>query len=183
MMKPYLVFDYDGVIADSRESWYYSFKQTIKKLGSKQEITPDDLLRRAGPKTKETIEIFLPRNMRHKSAEGKEIIDKIVSTEGVEKANLCSNVKETLEELKKLGYKMSLLTNSDSAFVYPSLKKFGINNGLWDFVITADDIFPKKEDAIEFIAAANELETKNVSAIKFESKIFRRHATCGIFYF
>ena len=158
-MKPYLIFDYDGVIADSRESWFYSFKETLKKLGYKKEITPEDLMRVAGPKTEATIERFLGEKENSRGAEGKEIIDKIVSTKGVEKMNLCSNAKETLDKLQKLGYSMCLLTNSDAAFVYPSLKKVGLDSGIWDLVITADDTFPTKENAIGFIAAANGLKT------------------------
>ena len=155
-MKPYLIFDYDGVIADSKEAWFYSFKRTLEKLGYNN-IDISDFIKHAGPKTKETIESFLPEKDKPKSAEGKEIIDKIVATDGVEKMKLCSNAKETLLKLKKACYGMALLTNSDSAFVYPGLKKFGLDKGIWDFVITADDPFPTKEKAIAFIAASNEI--------------------------
>ncbi|HIJ97782.1 TPA: HAD family hydrolase [archaeon] len=155
-MKPYLIFDYDGVIADSKEAWFYSFKKTLENLGHNN-IDVGDFLKHAGPKTEATIESFLPQKDKHRAHEGKEIIDKIVAKEGVEKMRLCSNVKETLVELKKLGYKMSLLTNSDSAFVYPGLKKFGLDKEIWDFVITADDPFPTKEKAIAFIAASNQI--------------------------
>lgn len=160
-MQPCLIFDYDGVIANSKEAWLHSFKRAMERLGYKAEISQAEFLKKAGPKTKETIESFLPEKDKHKGAEGKEIIDEIVSTEGVEKATLCSNVTTMLSKLKKAGYSINLLTNSDAAFVYPGLKKFRLDRGVFDLVITADDPFQKKEAAIEFIATANEVETRD----------------------
>ncbi len=164
MKLPYLIFDYDGVIANSREAWLYSFRKTLKKL-SHDHVTAEEFTKHAGPKTEATIESFLPEKEKYKAKEGKEIIDGIISTEGVERLTLCRNAKKTLQDLKKAGYSMSLLTNSDAAFVYPGLKKFGLDKGIFDLVITADDTFETKEDAIEFIAAVNKIEASDCAYI------------------
>ena len=160
-MKPYLIFDYDGTIVDSRTMWGTAFLQTMKKLG--HPITEQELMAKMGPKTKELIEIFLPENEKRRAAEGKEIIDKIVSSDsGLKLAPLCPGAKETLKRLKANGHKMSLITNSDAAFVYESLKRFGLLNDIWDLVITADDPFLKKEESFKFITDVLELKTENV---------------------
>lgn len=158
-MKPLLIWDYDGVIINSKEAWLYAFQETMKKLGHK--FTLPQILDKVGPKTEKVIEMFLPEKEKHLAGKGKEIIDEVVSTEGLEKANLCPNAKEVLEKLRKQNFKMVLLTNSDSLFVYRGLEKFGLNGNLFDLVITADDPFENKEAAIRFILASFEYENGN----------------------
>ncbi len=148
-MKPYLIFDYDGTLVNSKQMWLEAFKEVMKKFG--HPMQDGDIKARMGPKTKDMIALCLPENEKEKAEQGKELIDKIVSSEqGLKIVNLTANAKETLEQLKKNGYKMSLVTNSDAAFVFASLSRFGIN-GFWDLIITADDPFAKKEEAFKFL--------------------------------
>ncbi|HIK00647.1 TPA: HAD family hydrolase [archaeon] len=155
-MKPYLIFDYDGTLVNSKEMWLSAFKEVMKKFG--HEMRNEDIKARMGPKTKEMIALCLPENEKQKAELGKEMIDQIVSSEkGLKLVNLCSNALETITALKKKGYKMSLVTNSDAAFVFASLKRFQIQDGFWDLIITADDPFAKKEDSFKFLTEALEL--------------------------
>src|SRR3989344_5187382 len=158
-MRPLIIWDYDGVIINSREAWLYGFEETMKRLGHK--FARPRILEKVGPKTEKVIEMFLPEGEKHRAAEGKKLIDEIVSTEGLERASLCPNAKEILEKLRKEKYDIVLLTNSDALFTYRGLEKFGLAKNIFDLVITADDPFETKEDAIKFILESFEYEGKN----------------------
>lgn len=153
MANKLLIFDFDGVIVSSKQMYLYAFKKTLARQGydySYEEIEP--LL---GQKTKKVISELIPesdKERERKIREAKEYIDKLCSSkECIDKVVLLPHAKEVVQKLFKQNYKLAILTNSDMSFVKTMLSKFSLNS-LWHKIITADDDFETKEDAILFLS-------------------------------
>ncbi len=178
-MKPYLIFDYDGTLVNSKEMWLTAFRDLMKKFG--HPMSNAEIKEKMGPKTKDMIAGCLPEKEKHKAEQGKELIDEFVSSdEGLKLVNLCDGAKETLQGLKAKGYKMSLVTNSDSAFVFESLKRFEILDGLWDIIVTADDPFATKVDSFNLLTELFGLKKENVFYIADKASDATLAKTAGV---
>jgi phosphoglycolate phosphatase-like HAD superfamily hydrolase len=143
--------------------YLYAFRKALAQQGydySYEEIRP--LL---GQKTKKVISDLIPESdegREEKIRKAKEYIDKLCSSkECIDRVVLLPHAKEVIQKLHEQDYILTILTNSDRSFVKTMLRKFSLNN-FWHKIITADDDFETKEDAILFLSKTFKVAMHNV---------------------
>lgn len=144
-----IIFDLDGVLIDTKQLYLYALQQSFAKYGynySYGQIEP--LL---GKRATIVISELIPK----KDNEGligkiKKNFDKICKEEGVSRVTLFPYVRESVEKLKKMNFKLVICTNNYRFFVDDILKKFSLIS-YWNRRITTDDGFKDKVNAITFL--------------------------------
>lgn len=143
-----IIFDFDGVLIESRRLYLYAFQKSLAKQGyrySCKQIMPF-----LGPRVEVVISNLISRNdekREEKILRAKEYLDRFASSkEGMRLIKIKPYAKEAIKQLKRRRFLLTLLTNSDRTFVNSVLKKYSLLR-YWDKIIAADDGFEKKEDA------------------------------------
>lgn len=148
-----IIFDLDGVLIDSKGMYLYIFQKVLAKEG--YHYSYEQIEHYIGQKTGKVISDLIPmedERREEKIERAKEYADKIsISEEGYSKVVLLSHAKETIEELSRRNYTLTLLTNSDRIFVEAVLKRFSLKNSYWSRIIAADDEFESKEEAANYL--------------------------------
>jgi len=175
-MKRVIIFDFDGTIADSKRlhidnihhsllehSFLYTKSHITKALGPKLEITLKNL------------DKFSPELMR-------KLKDNINSNlaKKAKSLKLCHYAKETLEKIRKKGWKIILLTNSPRRFIVVFLKHNKIKK-YFDKLFCAEN-FSSKESAIRQIAKAYRAKISDVIYVadKLEDVKMAKNTGCRI---
>jgi len=140
-----IVFDFDGVFANTKQGYLYYFKKTLAKYGWK--LNYEDIEPALGPKSHTVIEILA------KMKKGDPLALKIayetdtqLIRHGMGLVKEKKQVVDTLAALKK-DYLIALRTNSRKAFVSSVMKKFHIKSkfhSFFDSVVTAEDKLDKE---------------------------------------
>jgi phosphoglycolate phosphatase-like HAD superfamily hydrolase len=150
--KVLLIFDLDGVLINSKNMYRdYIFPLSLREVG--YNCTPEEIEPYLGRKVEEVISNLIPDSDSKKEEKvklAKKYADKLsVSKEALSKVVLCPYVKEVVRNLSK-NYFMTILTNSNRPFANEILSSFSIDN-YWERIITADDGFASKEEAIRYL--------------------------------
>lgn len=129
-----VLFDLDGVLIDSYESWFHLFNETLEYFGFKK-ITEQTFRQHWGQSTEEDVRIFMP---------GKtvaEVRDYFHDNFGhyLPYIKINPDVFPVLENIRALPMKMGCVTNSHHAIVQEIFKDHGLEE-YFHVVITADDI-------------------------------------------
>ncbi len=149
-----IIFDFDGVLIDSRKSWIHAFKETIKLFG--KSYTDEEIASHFGPKT-----IVVLRELIGESEEeiqkAKEQIDKILKKDGtLALSRVDPEANEILKYLREQNHYVALVTNGDRAFIDACFEKGLFEKTTFDKIITADSPFENKAEAIDnMISNAN----------------------------
>lgn len=149
MNKKLVIFDLDGTLIDSVPDLADSVNFMLKELGRK--IFDEKIIRFW---VGNGAEILVKRALS-----GSEKIDENIDTELFQKAKdiflnhynknlsnktyLYSNVKEVLEKLNELDYKLAIVTNKPYKFVKPILEKLEIDK-YFPYYLGADSLDEKK---------------------------------------
>ncbi len=148
-----ILFDLDGVLIDSFESWFLAFNKTLRKFGL-DEVTREEFREKYwGPELKDTAKrIGLDKdaikycNLQHINL--------------IRHATLYPVVKKILKSIKiKNKFKMGLVTNTPRKNVRVVLKRFS----LWEYfdvVIAGDDVNKGKPNPEMITKACNLLNVK-----------------------
>ncbi len=157
-----ILFDFDGTIMDTNDmiikSWQYTFEQL---RGKKAEESV--LLATFGEPLKMTMHHFfggdadeVEKNVEiYRSYQKEHFLDLI---------QLFPGVYEMLEELRKKGFRMALVTSRLKPTTYQGLDKFGIEK-FFDVIITADDVTKHKPDPQPIDIALKNLESSREQAV------------------
>jgi pyrophosphatase PpaX len=130
-------FDWDGCLADTLDLWMELYKRSLSKRGiraGEQSIVRELFNDWSGP------ERFGVRDGQAFSAEVISGLEERIST-----VTLDPSARETLEELKRAGKRIAILTGSKRAFVEPVLAREGIAS-MVDLLICLDDVSRHKPD-------------------------------------
>lgn len=144
-----IIFDFDGVLIDSKQAYIYAYKKTFEYFG--YNITYEEIEPKLGGTAEEEFSILVPKSEDETRKEMKRYFDELcISDEFIERFAVFPNSKKVVGELKKRGYFLTLLTNTSKATLEKLLKKFSLSE-YWDKVIAAEDDFKSKEDATLFL--------------------------------
>jgi len=145
-----VIFDLDGTLIDSKIDFRKMKRRNIRLLeasGVEQGLLTEEMLNY-------DIERRAVEDLRTKGVSEEEIqrifqkvadIMNEIELEAVEDAQLLDGVAETLEKLKKIGFKIGIITRSCREYANKILKKFELER-LIDAVAARDDVSKPKPD-------------------------------------
>ena len=135
-----VIFDFDGVLADSNEAWADIFDRASKAAGVKKNITYDDIKEHYG---KPYTEIF--RNAHPKLKDGdvlelmyKNFIELATSDEFADSLTTFRGLKNTLGKLKKRRW-LAVGSGNSKHLLNRFLSKLGLSK-YFDLVVSSDDV-------------------------------------------
>ena len=138
-----VIFDFDGTLADTKENIILTFQMTMKELGveikSRQEcaatigLTLEDAFKVLYPGMAAEKYILLRDTYRRIFKENRKILV----------PGLFPEVMETLEELRRRGYLMSIASSRQSPSLHSFLENMKIAH-LFEYVVGGDNVeYPK----------------------------------------
>lgn len=161
-MTRILVFDFDGVLIDSKWMYIALARKALEENGF--EVTDDEIEGKLIPSIKGTIEKILPEPLEDRESVLKKVEKRIVeltSAEGQDHVRLSSYATGTLNELKERFERIFLLSNSHSTFVNKILNLYDLDR-YFDDIFTLDSGFNSKDDALKHIS---KIECVNIGEI------------------
>lgn len=156
-----LVFDFDGVIIDSKKMYVELIKKALEEKRVK--ILIGEIDEKLIPSIKGTIEKVLPDKIENRerviNKTEKRVIE-LTSAKGLNYVELSKHAINTLEALKK-NNKIFLLSNSHSGFINKVLNKFNLNH-FFDDIITLDSVFSSKDKALRHISKIENIKISDI---------------------
>jgi len=148
-----ILFDLDGVLINSFESWYQAFNAMLMAY-RKKEMSREEFTEKCwGPDLKHNLDAL---NLSKEA--GKYCINEQLKL--IELIEPFPGVKEVLNRLREeYKLKVGLVTNTPKKNVYLILEHFHLFN-YFDVIVTADDVKRGKPDAEIVIEACEQLRTK-----------------------
>ncbi|MCW7069207.1 MAG: HAD family hydrolase [Methanophagales archaeon] len=151
-----VLFDLDGVIINSFESWYRAFNAMLKRY-RREEISREDFKAKCwGPDLRHNLDAWNLGEEAGLYCIGKQL-------ELVELIELFPDAKEVLSRIRHK-FKIGLVTNTPKKNVARILEHFQLAD-LFDVVITGDDVHEGKPNAEMVIEACRRLKVKPENAI------------------
>ncbi len=163
MLKyPYVLFDLDGTLIDTNEIIIDSYHHTLKNYVPNETFSDQQIIDFIGPPLEVIFERYVSKSI------AKEMIDyyrTYYRAHEESKHRLYPGVKENLEELKKLGVKMAIVTSKYKAGAMPSVRYYGLES-YFDAFIGLDDVTHPKPHAEPVLKALRLLGAeKDASAL------------------
>lgn len=139
--KIIFIFDFDGVIVDSITALYNIYIEFLKSFdieGDKEEFSQLN-----GPKMSEIVSILKSKHSIQE--EEKELLKTYLErlSEMYNTIELYPGVKETLNLIKKNGFKIALASSSKRNEIEYVLNKFNLSQ-FFDFIVTGDEVINAK---------------------------------------
>jgi len=165
-MKKAVIFDMDGVIAETEHAHIVAEKQTMLKYGI--QISEDELHEYTGTTAKvmftSLIEKYkLSTTFDRIFKEKEEILFKLLE----EDVQPTKGVIDLLHKLKKMKIKLAVASSSHKRMIEYVLKKLEIMD-LFDSIVGAEDIDRSKPDPEIFLISAKRLNVKPEECIVVE---------------
>ena len=160
------IFDFDGTLVDSIGVWRTADIEFMSRRGLE---LPDDFYETISHMNLLTASEFIVESLGLSEAAedvAREFLD-IVRTEYAEKIPMISGAKEFLMKLKSVGLKLALATASQEELYRPCLERHGVY-GLFDCVVTTDDVKKTKGFPDIYLLAAKRLEVSPERCVVFE---------------
>lgn len=141
--KPVLLFDFDGTIADTQQCIIETFRQTFAEF--KPDISLDDrtLNRFLGPTLNETFSQYFSDEEIPAIIDRYREINHELHEVYVKPMN---NAHKTLEELKKQGYRMGLVSNKATVSLEIGLDAIDLDKNYFEVILGSDQFSPAKPD-------------------------------------
>lgn len=155
-----IVFDFDGTLANTLPICYYAFQNVFKEF-DKKELTANEIKEMFGPS--ETGIII--NNLSHPNKE--DAIEYFYEKYSELHKSLVVNNPEILEllrSLKEAEIKIGIFTGKAKRSLDISLKALHME-GMFDVIITGDDVIKPKPDSEGLLKALSLLEVENSEAI------------------
>ena len=175
-MLKLIVFDVDGTLVDTDEVILETWKELIRLYKPSDYFLDDDVIRTfSGPPLRDSIKrVFPEMNQEFIFNEYNRI------TPGLYESNIKKfpNVVDILNNLKKDGYQLAVLTNKDSKMTRYTLELAGIDINLFGAIVTADNVKTLKPNPEGLLNILNKLNIKNNETISVGDTEFDYY--CGI---
>ena len=165
-MKKAVIFDMDGVIAETEHAHIGAEKQTMLKYGI--EISEDELHEYTGTTAKVMFTSLIEKYKLNTTfdrifKEKEEILFKLLE----EDVQPTKGVIDLLRKLKKMKIKLAVASSSHKRMIEYVLKKLKIID-LFDSIVGAEDIDRSKPDPEIFLISAKRLNVKPEECIVVE---------------
>ncbi len=153
-----VLFDLDGVLINSFESWYQAFNAMLRSY-KKEEMSREEFNAKCwGPDLKHNLNAL---NLDEEA--GKYCVNEQLNLIGV--IELFPGAKEVLSSIREdYKLKVGLVTNTPKKNVYKILEHFRLFNH-FDVIVTGDDVKRGKPDAEMVIEACEKLKVKPENVI------------------
>lgn len=151
----YILFDWDGCLANSLPVWFRCFKQVFKRL--RVPMSDVDILSVTTYNTKKPTDFGVT----------KEVFDRLIREEAkifMPQVKLHHGVKSMLKELKRTNKKIALVTTSYRSTVVSMMRQHNIYEH-FDAVITIEDVQNAKPNPEGYIKALKLLNGEASKAI------------------
>lgn len=162
-----VIFDMDGVLIDSEPFWKRAEQQVFASLGV--QLSPELCLQTQAMTTTEVTLFWYERypwtgkDLTTVENEVVDCVDGLITTAGT----AIAGVKQLVETLKKMGYKIGLATNSPHRLIASVLNRLQMTS-LFDAISSAEQEAKGKPDPAVYLAAAKKLDVAPASCIAFE---------------
>ncbi len=132
-----ILFDLDGVLINSFDSWLVAFNETLEKFGKKRISKGEYKKKYLGHELRSTFGKF---------GLGDDAVEycKTQFMNNIKEIRIFPEAKKILESLSKK-FKLGLVTNSWAGFVHKTLEYFDLKN-YFDVIVTGDDVEKGKPD-------------------------------------
>jgi beta-phosphoglucomutase family hydrolase len=165
-MRKAVIFDMDGVIAETEHAHIVAEKQTMLKYGI--EISEDELHEYTGTTAKVMFTSLIEKYKLNTTfdrifKEKEEILFKLLE----EDVHPTKGVIDLLHKLKKMKIKLAVASSSHKRMIEYVLKKLKIID-LFDSIVGAEDIDRSKPDPEIFLVSAKRLNVKPKECIVVE---------------
>ncbi|MGD0331208.1 MAG: HAD family phosphatase [Nitrososphaeria archaeon] len=161
-----VIFDFDGVIADSDRAEFESFRQAFQKYGVTLTLT--EFLESRGGTSLEIIGIILKKKRIRLSAteicEAKQKIYEIIIP-GIKPFDEIIGLINRLEN-----YKLAVASSGSTKNIEKMILKFGVRDK-FDAVVGSEDIRRGKPDPEVFLLAARKLKTLPKNCLVIEDSL------------
>lgn len=176
MVKAILI-DLDGTLVDSIPALYQVYLKFLAYYGKKG--TQEEFNALIGPSIDEIVEILRKKYELKPSLH--DLSTMYVSTlmkQGFEGTVLFPGVKKVLEEAKKAGKKLAIITSGTKALVKICLEPFKVLD-LFDVIITSEDVSKAKPNPEMYKLALDKLGIAPGDAIAIEDSEAGKEAAMG----
>jgi phosphoglycolate phosphatase-like HAD superfamily hydrolase len=170
----YLFFDFDGTISDAHSLAFKSLVKTLDEYGF--EFNKQEALKQLGNKMHIILK-NLGLNAGHLDTIRRRFYKHFTGGAKAGEIKLCVSVKP-LWKLKEEGYKLIVVSNSETSFLRASIKTLGIE-GLFDKVYGAEK-FSSKDEFLEKLFKKHKIKPAEAVYIgdRFSDVEFARDAGC-----
>jgi len=131
-----ILFDMDGVLVDSLDSWWISLNHSLENFNYKPLTRVEFIKKYWGHDLYDNLQTMnIPEKVGH-------FCNNVYSTH-INNIHIYSETKKTLEKLQN--YRKTIITNTPKDCTVQILKRFEINN-YFEFILTSDDVSMAKPD-------------------------------------
>ncbi|MFH1649228.1 MAG: HAD family phosphatase [Candidatus Woesearchaeota archaeon] len=172
-----ILFDWNGVIVDDLGAVSRANCDVIKELGG-ETVTAETWFKEI---KQDWHQFFFDHGVAKKDIDKALPLMKRFYPKYEEYIKLTRNAKQALDQMKKAGLKIAILSSVDTAGIEFGLKKFGIKE-YFDFVISGEDIIkpkPHPEGLQKAIALFN-LKPEEILYVDDMSTIFSQAKALGM---
>jgi len=144
MNEKWILFDFDGVIVNSRQSLYAAYISFLENFGKKGNISEFDRL--DGPNIEEIVHLLKDRYDIKENIETLKNYYKKNIQLNYEKIKLNEGIQETLTNLLRKKYHLGLVTSADKVLVNNILTKYSLTN-LFELFVFGNDVKKSKPNS------------------------------------
>ncbi|MFH1234544.1 MAG: HAD family phosphatase [Candidatus Diapherotrites archaeon] len=162
-----VLFDFDGVLADTAQLHLESEQAVFATVGLK--ISKGELAAFFGMKVSEFIKAVLKKyrvkaDWEKLMAQKYKILEKLIEKKGIRPL---PGAKALALKAKKSGLKIAVASGSRKKFIFPILKKMGLDK-TFDLVLCADDVKKGKPNPEIFLKCAKRLRVQPKDCLVLE---------------
>lgn len=155
-----IIFDFDGTLANTLPICYYAFQSVFKRFDNR-EITPSEILVMFGPSE---VGIIRENLLNPHKEEAIEYFYQQYSQFHKDLVEVNQDIHELVTSLKGADIKLGIFTGKAKRSLDISLEQLHME-GLFDVIITGDDVRNPKPDPEGLLKALSLLEVESSEAI------------------
>lgn len=159
MMKA-IIFDFDGTLANTLPICYYAFQSVFKEYDDR-EITPNEIISMFGPSE---VGILRKNLITVRKEEAIDYFYQQYSEYHKDLVKTNQDIHKMVTFLKGMDIKLGIFTGKARRSLDISLEKLGME-GLFDVIITGDDVCKPKPDPEGLVKALTLLKVDSSEAI------------------
>ena len=158
-----LLFDLDGTVADTDEMIVQTMNILYDKYRGGRRTPREEVYYFSGPPIYETLNKEFPGcDFEFMHAEFRRVSTELYPST----VTTYPNCKEVLLELKKMGYKLGVVTNKIHSSTLFCLKLIGLE-GVFDSLVCYDDVTHHKPEKEPILKGVHELSGENLSKVLY----------------